>query len=177
MQIPVLTSTALLTALLAVGLLFFIRASTKDRTQIAKLLSEQQGDPLLERLQQYFAARAYRLASVDAAENKVVYEGVVRPSWFLAIFLTLLAAIGILCLALVLSLLFPGAASKLPLLAILAPLAGIFYWYKAKRPEQVALQVEFLSGEPSQSLITVTAHRDELAELRQALALKPLETE
>lgn len=178
MQIPVLTSTALLTALLSVGLIFFIRASTKDRIEVTKLLAEQQGEPLLERLQQYFAERAYRITSVDAATNRVIYEGMVRPSVFLAVFLTVLAAIGILCLTLVLSLLFPETARLLPALVILAPAAGVFYWRKSARPEQVALQVEFLASEPSpKSLVTVTAHRDEVAELRQSLGLKLVDSE
>lgn len=178
MQIPVLTSTALLTVLLSVGLIFFIRASTKDRIEVTKLLAEQQGEPLLERLQQYFSARAYRITSVDATANRVIYEGMVRPSAFLAVFLTILAAIGILCLTLVLSLLFPTTARLLPALVVLAPAAGIFYWRKSARPEQVALQVEFLNNDPSpRSLVIVTAHRDEVAELRQALGLKLLEVE
>lgn len=178
MQIPVLTSTALLTALLSVGLVFFIRASAKDRIEVTKLLAEQQGEPLLERLQQYFAQRAYRIASVDAITNCVIYEGTVRPSLFLAVFLTLLAAVGILCLTLVLSLLFPTVAHLLPLLTILAPVAGIFYWRKAGRPERVALQVEFLDNQSTPtSLVTVTAHRDEVAELRQSLGLKLVEAE
>jgi hypothetical protein len=176
MQIPVLTSTALLTGLLAVGLMFFIRASTKDRIEVTKLLAEQQGEPLLEKLQQYFVGRSYRLAAVEAADNKVIYEGMVRPSWFLAIFLSLLAAVGLLCLTLVLGLLFPAFSQPLLALVLLAPLAGLFYWRKSARPEQVALQVEFLS-DPPQSLVTVTGHRDEVAELRQALGLKLLEAE
>ncbi len=178
MQTPILTSTALLTALLAVGLFFFIRASTKDRIEVAKLLANQQGTPLLERLQQHFTERAYRLSSVDAEQNQVVYEGIVRPSLFLAIFLSGLAAVGLLCLALVLALSFPDFAQIAPILILLAPAAGGFYWRKSKRPEQVALQVEPLEGNDStQSLITVTGHRDELAELRQALGLKLLELE
>lgn len=178
MQNPVLTSTALLTVLLAVGLAFFIRASTKDRIEVSQLLAEQQGEPLLERLQQYFVGRAYRLTAVDAAENKVIYEGMVRPSWFLAIFLSLLAAVGILCLTLVLGMVFPNLAGWLPVLVLLAPLAGLFYWRKSARPEQVALQVEFLQGEATpRSLVTVTGHRDEVAELRQALGFKLLESE
>lgn len=178
MQTSVLISTALLTVLLSVGLFFFIRASAKDRTEVAKLLAEQQGEPLLERLQQYFSGRAYRLISVDATTNQVVYEGTVRPSLFLAIFLSLLATVGILCLALVLSLLFPSASRFLPLLLLLAPAAGVFYWRRAGRPEKVALQVEFLSEQPSpQSLLTVTAHRDEVAELRQSLGLKLMEAD
>jgi hypothetical protein len=178
MQTPILTSTAFLTALLAVGLFFFIRASAKDRTEVAKLLADQQGPPLLERLQQYFVERAYRLTSVDAEKNRVVYEGMVRPSLFLAVFLSSLAAVGLLCLALVLALAFPNLSQVVPVLVLLAPTAGVFYWRKSKRPEQVSLQVETLEGgESAQSLLTVTGHRDELAELRQALGLKLLESE
>lgn len=175
MQIPVLTSTALLTVLLAVGLMFFIRASTKDRIEVGKFLIDQQGEPLLERLQQYFIGRSYRLAAVKAAEDQVIYEGRVRPSWFMASFLSLLALVGIGCLSLVLSMLFPGSTRLLPALLAFAPLAGWFYWQKSARPEQVALQVEFLAGEAPRSLVTVTGHRDELAELKQALGLKLLD--
>ncbi|MCU0523607.1 MAG: cofactor assembly of complex C subunit B [Elainella sp. Prado103] len=178
MQTSVLASTALLTALLAVGLVFFIRAAAKDRTEVAKLLATQKGDPLLEQLQQYFAARSYRLATVNAAENQVIYEGMVRPSLFLAVFLSLLAGIGILCLGLVLSFVLPSLSPWILFLVLLAPVAGLFYWRKAGRPEQVALQVEFLPELGSaQSLLTVKAHRDELAALRQALDLKLLEQE
>lgn len=178
MQTPILTSTAFLTALLAIGLFFFIRASTKDRIEVAKLLADQQGTPLLEQLQQYFTGRAYRLSSVDADHNRVVYEGMVRPSLFLAIFLSILAAICILCLSLVLSLSFPEFAQISLILIVLSPGAGAFYWRKSGRQEQVALQVETLTdSQPAQSLLTVTAHRDELAELRQALGLKLLELE
>jgi hypothetical protein len=177
MQDSVLPSTALLTLLLSVGLFFFIRASTKDRTQMVKLVTNQQEEPLFEQLQQYFAQRSYRLTAVDAAQHQIKFEGFVRPSAFLAVFLTLLAAIGIFCLSLVLSFLFPNAASSLPLLVCLSPIAGIFYWRKAGRPEQVLLQVERVTGDDRspQHVVTVTAHRDELAELRRALGFKELE--
>ncbi|MBW4660343.1 MAG: cofactor assembly of complex C subunit B [Drouetiella hepatica Uher 2000/2452] len=180
MQITVLASTALLTALMAIGMMFFIRASTKDRIQVAKLVATQQGEPLLEEIQNYFVQRAYRIVGVDPDKNQVTYEGMVRPSVFLAIFLTLMAAIGLLCIALMLSFRFPGAAQFLPGLAIFSPLAGIFYWKKSARPEQVLLKVEPLprgSEQTAQSLLTLTAHRDELAEFERSLKFKPLETE
>lgn len=177
MDIPVLSSTVLLTLLLSVGLFFFIRASTKDRIQVVKLVTEQPEESLLEQLQTYFTQRAYRIAAVDATKNQVTFEGFVRPSVFLAIFLTLLAAVGLLCLALVLALLFPDWATVLPGLAVLSPIAGVFYWRKSARPEQVRLQVAKLQGqdESVQNLLTVIAHRDELAELQRTLNLKPLE--
>jgi hypothetical protein len=172
----VLSSTFLLTLLLAVGLLFFIRASVKDRIQQVQLIAEEPEESLLSRLQQYFDQRAYRVAAVDAATNQVIFQGFVRPSWFLAIFLTVLAACGILCLSLVLSMLYPTFASFFLALVLLAPSAGIFYWKKAGRSEQVSLKVEAGPTQETtrQSLITVTAHRDELAQLQQALKLKPL---
>lgn len=171
------SSTFLLTLLLAAGLFFFIRASVKDRTSEEKFISEQEEESLLTQLQQYFSGRAYRVAAVDAAQNQITFEGYVQPSWFLAIFLTLLAAAGTLCLALVLAILFPQLASVFLGLLLLAPAAGLFYWQRAGRPEKVSLTVETLTdrGNRQHRLITVKAHRDELAELKRAFALKPWE--
>ena len=157
-----------------VGLFFFIRASVKERTQEVKLVSEQAQETLLEQLQQYLQARSYRLTGVDAKQN-VTFEGFVRPSVFLAIFLTLLAAVGILCLALVASLLSPKLSVIFLCLVVLSPVAGVFYWQRAARSEQVSLKVETYSEKTSLSQITVIAHRDELLELQRALQLKPCE--
>ncbi len=162
---------------MSVGLFFFIRASVKDRTQQVRLVSEQAEVSIMAQLQQYLQERSYRLAKVDTDHNQVTFEGVVRPSVFLAIFLTLLAAVGILCLALVFSLLFPRLNSVFLGLVLLSPGAGIFYWKRARRPEQVSIKVEATKNEKpqSQSQITVIAHRDELIELQRALQLKPCE--
>jgi Flp pilus assembly protein TadB len=173
----VLLSTFFLTLLLAIGLLFFVRASVKDRTQIVKLVSEQSEDSVWLQLQQYFAERSYRVEAVDAEQHQVVLEGFVRPSLFLAVFLIVLAAIGILCLSLVLSVLYPNFSVAWLSLLLLAPLAGVFYWRKAGRSEKVLLKVEAGPEIPSgeQSVITVTAHRDEVAEFRRAFPLKQVE--
>lgn len=175
MNTTILSSTFLLTLLLAVGLIFFIRASVKDRTQQVKLIAEQPEESLLSQLQQYFDERAYRVTALDAATNQVTFQGFVRPSWFLAIFLTLLAACGFLCLSLVLSLLYPTLGRIFLALVLLAPAAGVFYWQRAGRTEQVSIKVEAVpDGEiGTRSLIAVTAHRDELAAMQQALQLKP----
>ncbi len=57
MDTAILPSTLLLTVLLSVGLFFFIRASTKDRLEIAQLVSEQDEAALLPQLQEYFRLR------------------------------------------------------------------------------------------------------------------------
>lgn len=169
----ILSSTFLLTLLLAVGLFFFIRASVKDRTEEVKLISPQPEESLVAQLQQYFSQRAYRVVSADESEKQVTFEGYVQPSLFLAIFLTLLAAIGIFCLALVLAILFPQWGNLFFFLLFLAPAAGVFYWKGAGRLEKVFLKLESNTG--AGILITVKAHRDELAELQRALSLIPSE--
>lgn len=178
MMIPVIPSTFVLTLLLAIGLFFFVRASTKDRTEQEKLVAQQEADSLLTQIQQYFAARAYRVTQFNHEDNQITFEGVVRPSWFLAIFLTLLTAIGLLCLGLVLSMAIPNLGQLFWGLVLVSPLAGWFYWKGAKRPEQVSLKLDAVLGQgnQTQSLITVTAHRDELATLKQALHLQPWES-
>lgn len=174
MNTYVIPSTLLLTVLLMVGLFFFVKASVKDRTQQVSLITESSEDALLSQLDQYFTQRAYRVVALDL--EGVTFTGMVRPSVFLAIFLTLLVAAGMLCLGLVLSLLVPKFSAGFLGLVLLAPVAGFFYWQRAGRQEQVLVKVEPLPGKDQsedQSRLTVTAHRDELAALQHSLKLKP----
>ncbi|KAF3889362.1 MULTISPECIES: cofactor assembly of complex C subunit B [Nostocales] len=177
MDTAILPSTLLLTLLLSVGLFFFIRASTKDRMETAHLVSADDENTLMPLLKDYFQSRSYRVAAVDPEHNQVTFEGYVRPSWFLAVFLTLLAATGILCLSLVLSFLFPNLNQVFVGMVLLSPLSGTFYWKKAKKLEKVSLKLEETKGnERFPSKITVVAHRDELIELQRALSLKNCES-
>ncbi|MEL7038345.1 MAG: cofactor assembly of complex C subunit B [Cyanobacteria bacterium J06592_8] len=178
MTVPVLPSTFVLTALLGIGLFFFIKASVKDRIQQERLIAQQEAKSLFTQLQAYFSSRAYQVVQTNPAENQITYEGFVRPSWFLAIFLTLLAAVGFLCLALVLSMLVDNHGEWFLGLVILSPLTGLFYWQRAKRMEQVSLKLETTTDSSSQpqSIILVRGHRDELATLKQSLGLKPLDS-
>ncbi|KJH73245.1 cofactor assembly of complex C subunit B [Aliterella atlantica] len=174
MNTTILPSTFVLTLLLAIGLVFFIRASAKDRIEQVKLISDQPEGTLMAQLQQYFAQRSYQVISLDKESNSVTFEGMVRPSVFLAILLTLLASAGSLSLALVLSFLFPDYGQFFLLLVLLAPGAGIYYWKKSNRKEQVFLRVQ-----PSNSdrplAIAVTAHRDEIAALQKAVPVRSAE--
>ncbi len=171
MNNPVLISTFVLTLLLAVGLFFFIRASTKDRIEQMILESQDSEAVLLPRLDAYFTERAYRVAAVEADTDIVTFEGVVRPSIFLTVLLTSLAAIGALCLSLVFSMLFPNAGNGLWLLLGFAPLAGWFYWQGSSRTERVRLKVETLTDVTAATTIKISGHRDELAVFQEALKL------
>jgi len=164
-------STLFLTLLMMVGLFFFIRASTKDRTETLVLHRKTPPQLLLQELRTYFEARAYTTQDVNGEANTLALQGFVRPSWFLAIFLTTLAAVGALCLALVLASLFPLYGRVFMGLILLAPAAGLYYWQRAGREEQVTVQVcpESLSALEQHSQLTVIAHRDELIALQKSL--------
>lgn len=182
---PTRASTLLLTGLMVVGLVFFIRASTKDRIEVAQFGSAQAAEPLQQMVMDYFQSRAYRQIesapedatikqqpTVSALTDKaaITVAGLVSPSWFLAVFLSALAAIGFACLALVVVTLFPSWGQLMFGLVAASPLAGIFYWRKSSRPEKVVFRVETEETKKFASKLTVQGHRDELAELRNTLS-------
>ncbi len=170
MNLPILSSTFFITLLLMVGLFFFIRASAKDRTEEVVLVTEEPEISILEQVKQYFEQRSYRVTQTNAQEQKMTWEGLVRPSLFIASFVTLIAACGWLCLGLLLSFVYPNLRNLFFGLVILAPLAGIYYWQKAERIEQVYLQL-FTTPDQKNALL-VKAHRDELIQMQRALPVK-----
>jgi hypothetical protein len=167
----VLISSASLTFLLAIGLMFFIKASVKDRIEQLSFAISEPEEAFLAKLDRYLIARSYKL--IDISDNTgVTYEGLVAPSWFMAIFLSGLAATGFLCLGLVLNYIL--TSSWFLGLAILAPLAGWFYWQKSARPEQIIFAVK---EQANRQTFTITGHRDELHILEKSLELQVLPQE
>lgn len=168
MNLPVLSSTLLLTLLLMVGLFFFIRASVKERIEQITLIASDPPDRLRTQLQQYFEQRSYQLDQIDEQTEQITYQGLVRPSWFLAVFLSLLAGLGFLCIGLVLSYLMDAETSWFSFLVLFAPIAGYFYWKKAKRVEKVIFKVEPAASDTKTgpNWVKVRGHRDELAQLQ-----------
>jgi len=194
---PTRASTLLLTALMVIGLGFFIRASTKDRIEVMQFGSTQAAEPLRKEVTNYFQTRAYRQIAAPVSDVKteatpvreadlatITVAGMVSPSIFMAVFLSGLAAVGFACLALIMATLFPGWGRFLFALVLLSPLAGLFYWRKSSRPEKVTFKVEALdatSDATSQptlgqtpdniiSKLTVEGHRDELAAMKNAFS-------
>lgn len=179
---------------MVIGLVFFIRASTKDRIEVMQFRSRQQAEALQQALLKYFYARAYRPversgeeaiapASGPTITNGTTLVGMVSPSVFMAVFLSALAAVGFVCLALVMATLFPTWGSWLLGLVLASPLAGVFYWRKSNRPETVVLRVDALEAADLKadvqtatvapaalSKLTIKGHRDELADLQNAFA-------
>ena len=170
---------------MVIGLIFFIRASTKDRIEVAQFGSILPAEPLQQSVIDYFQRRAYRqieapsedseaknqpIVSALNGEAAITVAGLVSPSWFLAIFLSALAAVGLACLALIVITLFPDWGRAMFGLVAVSPLAGVFYWRKSSRPEKVVFRVESEKTENFVSKLTVKGHRDELAELKNAFS-------
>ena len=171
---PTRASTLLLTGLMVIGLGFFIRASTKDRIEIARFGSKQSAEALEQAVMKYFRARAYQpeavpsegvvkgmattnsgsvTSTVSSDQTHQAYQahqtklvGMVSPSIFMAVFLSALAAVGFGCLALIMVTLFPAWGSVLFGLVLASPLAGVFYWRKSSRPETIVIKIEPTMG-------------------------------
>ncbi len=152
---PYRASTLLLTSLIIIGLVFFIRASTKDRIEVAQFSSVQEADALRQAVTSYFYSRAYQplLSEATAPSSErtstsvtiidgTTLVGMVSPSIFMAVFLSALAAVGFACLALIVATLFPSWGGWLLALVAASPLAGVFYWKKSSRPETIVLRVD-----------------------------------
>lgn len=156
------TPSALALSLLSLmGLLFFLRASTKERRE--RVYWRSPTDSVLTQVRAHFRRRGYQPKAVDPDTEVITLEGQVAASMGLAVFLGFLAWLGLGCLALVLSLAAPEWGPWVWGLPGLAPLAGVFYWRGAQRLEtvQIALKEDGRLG--------IEAHRDEIRQLQAAL--------
>ncbi len=174
-----LLSTFFLTLLMLIGLWFFIRASVKDRTVVERMGYPKAVEALEQDLRQYFDDRAYSLKSLDREREIITWEGFVQPSLPLAILLSFLASIGLFCLSLVMLLAVPAVGPSWFAVMLFAPAAGSFYWQRAGRLEEVSYRVLEPEASPDldgniKSLLSISAHRDEILSLQQALKFQEL---
>lgn len=174
-----LLSTFFLTLLMLIGLWFFIRASVKDRTIVERMGYPKAVDALEQDLRQYFDDRSYSVKSLDREREVITWEGFVQPSLPLAILLSFLASIGLFCLSLVLLLVIPAVGPSWFAVVLFAPAAGSFYWKRAGRLEEVSYRVLEPEASPDldsniKSLLSISAHRDEILSLQQALQFQEL---
>ncbi len=164
------SSTLFLTVLLAIGLGFFLRAASKDRTTIVDVQSPLPPLEVLNGVSLWLEERGWQKNGGNVEEKLLLFHGSVASSTFLAIFLSCLGGLGSACLGLVLIQLYP-ALSWWPLLlaAIGAPLTGIIYRIKSQREE--SLELKLLSSELSNiSILRIKAHRDELIAIQKELS-------
>jgi hypothetical protein len=167
-------STLVLTLLLAIGLVFFLRAASKDRTTVVDVHSPRPALDVLEGLVAWLQARGWQPTDNDPQRQVLRFQGEVRASLPLSVLLSLLASLGGGSLALVLHQLLPPLGPWVWVLPLLGPLAGWLYWRRAIRSEILELRL-MQAPESGGSMLRLRAHRDELiameTELGPALGL------
>ncbi len=162
-------STFILTILLAIGLGFFLRAASKDRTTVVDISSPLPPLKVLNGISNWLEERGWRREGGDVEKKILKFQGRVSSSIFLIIFLSILCALGGGCLGLVLCQLYPFLSWWPLMLILIGPLAGFFYQIKASRLE--SLELKLLSSDSnSTSLIRIRAHRDELIAMELELS-------
>jgi hypothetical protein len=168
--IPTIYSTLFLTILLFFGLISFLRGSIRDRTTDALFTVEEiTDDHLLKQVRDHFQQRAYKVIEIDPVRDVATLSGQVKPSLFLAIFMTILAAVGLICLGVVLGILIPDLENLWLWLLIFSPIAGVFYWRGTPRERLVSLQLL------PETRLKVRAHKDEIEELQRSLKLEKID--
>ena len=164
------SSTLFLTILLAIGLGFFLRAASKDRTTVVDVQSPLPPLDVLKGISFWLEERGLKKNGGNVEEKLLVFNGNVASSTFLVIFLSCLGGLGSACLGLVWIQLYPFLSWWPLLLAVIgAPLAGIVYRTKSKREE--SLELRLLSSDLSKnSVLRIKAHRDELIAIQLELS-------
>ena len=157
-------STFILTILLAIGLAFFIRAASKDRTTVVNISSPLLPLDVLKALSLWLEERGWRGEGGDADKRILKFNGSVSSSPVLAVFLSVLCGLGGACLGLVICQLVPGLSWWPLILAGVGPFAGLFYRARSARQESVEIRL-ISSFNDSKTLLRIRAHRDELIAL------------
>ena len=171
----VLPSTLLLTLLLAIGLMFFLRASSKDRTTAMVISSYRPCLQLLGHLDGWLAQRGWQVVRTHPERRHLVYEGQVAASVPLAVLLAFLGCCGGAALGLVVTQALPHSHPWPLALALVGLTAAPVYLRRAQRREQLELRLLTLD-QVAPSRLVMRVHRDELlaleAELGKTLQLQ-----
>ena len=172
-----LNSTLLLTTLLAIGLFFFLRASSKDRTRVVDITSSKKPLEVLNVMYEWLNLRGWQQIGGDFDQRILIFKGQVLSSKLLAIYLSLLGGFGSCALGLVIIQINPTLGWWPILLGLIGgPLSGMIYFKKSAREEKFELRLISNEDNEEMTLIRLRAHRDELIslenELRDKLDLK-----
>ena len=169
----VLPSTLMLTLLLATGLVFFLRASSKDRTTSMVISSYRPPLQVLQDLDHWLSTRGWQVKRTHPERRHLVYEGHVAASVPLAALLASLGCCGGTALGLVIIQVVPGS-HLWPLALGLVGLAAVpTYLRSAQRQEQLEIQL-LTPDQVVPSRLVMRVHRDELLAVEAELG-KPLQ--
>ena len=166
-----INSTLLLTILLAIGLFFFLRASSKDRTTVVEITSSQKPVEVLNVMYEWLNLRGWKQTGGDFDQKILTFKGQVVSSKLLAIFLGLLGGFGSCALGLVIIQLYPTLRWWPILLGLIGgPLSGMIYLKKSAREEKFELRLISNGDNEEMTSMRLRAHRDELISLENELS-------
>ena len=163
-----LKSTFLLTILLSIGLFFFLRASSKDRTTTIEISTETDPIETLNIICGWLKLRGWNQVGGNSEKKTLTFTGQVTSSNSLAIFLSVLGGLGSCSLGLVIRQIYPNLSWWPILLGLIGgPISGIIYSKKSKREETFEFRV--LDEFDKSTKLRLRAHRDELISLEKEL--------
>ena len=163
-----LKSTFILTILLFIGLFFFLRASSKDRTTTIEITTEKDPIDSLNIICSWLKLRGWNQIGGNIDQKSLTFKGQVVSSNSLAIFLSILGGIGSCSLGLVIKQIFPSLNWWPILLGIIGgPISGIIYSKNSQREE--TFEFRLLDTLDNSTKLRLRAHRDELISLEKEL--------
>ena len=157
-----LRSTLFLTILLAIGLFFFLKASSKDRTTIIDISSSKKPVEVLNEVCNWLKIRGWKQIEVNSDKKILTFRGQVVSSKSLAIFLSILGGLGSCALGLVLVQIYPLLSWWPILLGLVGgPISGVVYFKNSRREELFEFKL-INDNEFTSTQLRLKAHRDEL---------------
>ncbi|KAI3462587.1 hypothetical protein Pfo_019250 [Paulownia fortunei] len=108
--------------------------------------------------------------AVSDRGETVTFEGMMVPSRGQAALLTFCTCISLASVALVLTITFPDVGNNWFWLTILSPLAGVYYWTKASRKEQIKVKM-MVADDGTLSEIIVQGDDQQVEQMRKELQL------
>ena len=163
-----LKSTLLLTILLSIGLFFFLRASSKDRTTTIEISTDKDQIESLNIICSWLKLRGWNQVGGNIDQKILTFKGQVISSNSLAIFLSILGGLGSCSLGLVIKQIYPNLNWWPILLGIIGgPISGIIYSQKSQREEK--FEFRLLETQDKSTRLRLKAHRDELISLEKEL--------
>ena len=167
-----LNSTLFLTILLTIGLFFFLKASSKDRTTIIDISSSKKPLEVLNEVCNWLKMRGWQQIKVNSDKKTLTFKGQVISSKSLAIFLSILGGLGSCALGLVLVQMYPILNWWPILLGLIGgPLSGFVYFKNSQREEIFELKL-INENELKFTQLRLRAHRDELIAFENELKVK-----
>lgn len=124
-------------------------------------------DQTARQVSEYFKSKNYRVA--DAGEV-ITFEGNIAPTTGTASYITFCTFLGLLSLALVLSIQFPAVGNYWYGLSLLSPLAGTYYMSNAGRQETMKVKMVTADDESVTDLI-IEGDVEEIDRFRTELQL------